>query len=152
VATAQDVDPEQRQVLTDLFTEIAILEHVVRNRFEPDYRGRYTAAEFGLLNFFGRMGRTEDRLSHIAFCFEVSVDEARVPVEALVARGLFTIDVSNDPCVRITEAGREAHTALLDSLAPEVLEIVDGIDPEHLRITAETLKEIRRTADNLPRR
>jgi DNA-binding MarR family transcriptional regulator len=146
-----EIDPVQRKVLTDLFTEIAILEHVVRNRFEPNLEGRYTAAEFGLLNYFGRMHRVENRLSHVALCFEVDIEEARVPLDALVKRGVLTTDGAPDPRIAITAQGRDAHAELIGTLAPQVLEIVDGIDFDHLRITAETLREIRRTADNLPR-
>jgi hypothetical protein len=149
---AEEIDPEQRAVLTDLFTEIAILEHLVRNRLKPKYEGSYSIAEFGLLNYFGRMKRAEDRLSHIAYSFEVSETEARVPLDALVARGLFAVDDAPDPCVRITAAGIAAHDELIVSLAPAVMELVDGIDPKALRVTAETLREIRRTADNLPGR
>ncbi|MFM9978941.1 MAG: hypothetical protein ACKVOP_12980 [Sphingomonadaceae bacterium] len=150
--TPEDPELEQKAVLTDLFTEIAILEHLMRNRLKPRYEGLYSIAEFGLLNYFGRMKRDEDRLSHIAYSFEVSEAEARVPVDSLVARGLFTIDGAPDPCVRMTAAGSTAHADLIKSLAPDVLEIVDGLDPELLRVTAETLKEIRRTVDNLPGR
>jgi len=149
---AEEIDPEERAVLTDLFTEIAILEHLVRNRLQPKYESLYSAAEFGLLNYFGRMKRVEDRLSHIAYSFEVSEAEARIPLDALVARGLFTVDDAPDPLVRITAGGIAAHDALIVSLAPDVMELVDGIEPKALRVAAETLKEIRRTADNLPGR
>lgn len=147
-----EIDPAERAVLLDLFTEIAILEHLVRNRLRPDYEGKFTPAEFGLLNYFCRMGREKDKLSHIAFSFEVSQAEVRVPLDSLVSRGLMTIDASNDPVVRVTDAGNEAFESLILTLAPDVREMVDGIDPESLQITANTLKEIRRTVDNLPGR
>ena len=147
-----ELDPAVRAVLLDLFTEIAVLEHIMRNRLQPDYAGVFTPAEFGLLNSFCRNNRIEDRLSHVALCFEVDVEEARVPLVALVARGCLTVDDDRDPCIRLTTAGRDVHDALVIQMAPEILEIVGEIDPEHLRVTAATLKEIRRTAANLPPR
>jgi DNA-binding MarR family transcriptional regulator len=149
---AVEIDPAQRRVLLDLFTEIAILEHLVRNRLRPDYEGQYTPAEFGLLNYFCRMDRDKDRLSHIAYSFETGVAEVRVPLNSMIERGLMQAGNDDDPFVWVTQQGKNAFEALLQTLAPEVLEMVEGLDPDALRITAETLKEIRRTVDNLPGR
>jgi DNA-binding MarR family transcriptional regulator len=149
---AGDLDPAQRAVLIDLFSEIPVLEHLMRNRLEPEVRRDLSAAEFGKLNYFCRLNRHEDRLSNIALCFEETEEQARSPLAALAARGLFAIDDELDPCVRITEAGRAAHAIAISEMAPGILEIVDGMDPEHLRITAETLREIRRTVANMPPR
>ena len=40
----------------------------------------------------------------------------------------------------------------LEKAAPDVTELLSEFDPEALRTTAETLKELRRTFDNLPDR
>ena len=146
------LDPAERAVLLDLFTEIAVLEHIMRNRLKPDYAGVFTPAEFGLLNYFCRNNRVEDRLSHVALSFEVDEAEARLPLVALVVRGWLTADSDADPCIRLTSGGRQVHDAMVIQMAPEIQEIVGEIDPEQLRITAATLKEIRRTAANLPPR
>ena len=146
----EEVDPERRAVLIDLFSEIPVLEHLMRNRLEPDVRRDLTASEFGKLNYFCRLNRHEDRLSNIALCFEETEEQALAPLHALAARGFFTITDEPDRCVRITDAGRAAHANAIEEMAPGILEIVDGMDPEHLRITAETLREIRRTVANMP--
>jgi DNA-binding MarR family transcriptional regulator len=149
---AVEIDPAQRRVLLDLFTEIAILEHLVRNRLRPDYEGQYTPAEFGLLNYFCRMDRDKDRLSHIAYSFETGVAEVRAPLISMIERGLMQAGNEEDPFVWVTPKGKDAFEALIQNLAPEVLEMVEGLEPDALRVTAETLKEIRRTVDNLPGR
>jgi hypothetical protein len=150
--TEEELDPAKRAVLLDLFSEIPILEHLMRNRLEPDYQGVFTAAEFGLLNYFCRMHRQEDRLSNIALNFEASEADIMITLETLVDRGFLAIEDETDPCVRLMPAGTAAHDNLVTTMAGEILEIVEGLDPEHLRITAATLKEIRRTAANLPPR
>ncbi len=43
------LDPALGPVLLNLFTEVAILEHLVRKRFEPKDYYDLTAAQFGLI-------------------------------------------------------------------------------------------------------
>lgn len=141
-----------RAILLDLFTEISILEHLVRLRFEPSYIGDLKAAQYGVLNYFCRLRKSEEGLATLAFSFQVEPAAMQATVETLVARGLLTIDQANNPCVRITPAGRSLHAEAVGAMAPEVLPVVAEIAWADLRITADTLKEIRRTFDNLPDR
>ena len=147
-----DVDPALRRTLLDLFTEIAIIEHLVRTRFEPKDYYDLSAAQFGVVNFFCRLDKSEERLSGLAWCFQVEVDAMRATIASLVERGLVSTDDAPDPCVRMTDAGRAKHAALVDSMAPDIAPVVAEIDPDDLRITARTLTEMRRTLDNLPDR
>ena len=149
---AIEFDPALGPVLLDLFTEIAILEHLVRTRLEPKSYYSLSAAQFGVLNFFCRLNKSEERLSGLAWCFQVEVAAMRSTVESLVELGYVEADAAGDPCVRISAAGREKHAVMVDSMAPDIAPVVAEINPEHLRITARTLMEIRRTLDNLPDR
>lgn len=149
---ALDYDPALKPVLLDLFTEVAIIEHLVRGRFEPKDYYDLTAAQFGVINFFCRLNKTEERLSGLAWCFQVEIEVMRQTVASLVALGYVQRDAAADPCVRMTDTGREKHANLLDNMAPDIAPVVSEIDPEDLRITARTLMEIRRTLDNLPDR
>jgi len=145
-------DPALRPVLLDLFTEIAILEHLVRSRFEPKDYYDLSAAQFGVINFFCRLNKAEERLSGLAWCFQVEVGAMHATVASVVAMGYLAWDNANDPCVRITDAGRAKHEKMVDNMAPDIALAVAEIDAEALRTTAHTLMEIRRTLDNLPDR
>ncbi len=147
-----DYDPALKPVLVNLFTEIAILEHLIRLRFEPKGMDALKTAQFGVLNHFCRLGKHEERLSSLAWCFQVEVDHMHATVDSLVARALLTWDGAADPCVRPTDAGRAAHADMIEDMAPEVAQIVGEIPVEDLRVTARTLVELRRTMDNLPDR
>ena len=111
-----------------------------------------TAAQFGVLNFFCRLNKVEERLSSIAWCFQVEVQPMRELVASLAALGFVEQDDAADPCVRITPLGRRKHAQMIENIAPEIALVVAEIEPEDLRVTARTLMEIRRTLDNLPDR
>ena len=147
-----DIDHEQRRVLLDLFTEIAILEHLIRNWLGQHQKDVLAAAEFGAINYFCRLNKPEARVSTMAFSFEVPVEAMRATVDTLAGRGLLTVDAGDDPLVRVTEAGRAEHERAVLAVVPVVQEVVSLLDPEHVRITAATLQELRRTIDNLPDR
>jgi hypothetical protein len=147
-----DYDPALKPVLLDLFTEIAILEHLVRTRLEPKRYYDMSAAQFGVINFFCRLNKIEERLSGLAWCFQVELEVMRETVHSGVALGYLRWDNAADPCVRMTEVGRHKHAEMIESMVPDIAPVVSEIDPEDLRITARTLTEIRRTLDNLPDR
>jgi hypothetical protein len=147
-----DYDVSLRPVLLDLFTEVAIIEHLVRSRLEPKSYYSLPAAQFGVLNFFCRLSKSEERLSGLAWCFQVEVEAMRGTVENLVNLGYVDWDDAADPCVCITDKGREKHAVMVESMAPDIAPVVAEIAPEDLRTTARILTEIRRTLDNLPDR
>lgn len=145
-------DPATRAMLLDLFTDIAILEHLVRERFNP-LAGELDAQQFGVLNYLVRQKKSSEKLSTLAWCFQVEPLAMTATVEALAKLKYVKADwVDGDRCVFLTEAGTARHEQFLSTVAPDVTEVMSEFDPEALRITAETLKELRRTFDNLPDR
>ena len=147
-----DIDPGLRRTLLDLFTEIAILEHLIRERLEPRRLGDMNAAQFGVLNYFCRLNKAEERLSGLSWCFQVQDDYMRDVVGNVVQRGYLTWDNAPDPRIRVTPLGLATHAGMVEDMAPDIAPVVAEIDPEDLRVTARTLIEIRRTLDNLPDR
>lgn len=152
VGALDSSDPTTRTMLLDLFTEIAILEHLVRERFNP-VAGELDAQQFGVLNYLVRQRRSSEKLGMLAWCFQVEVAPMLASVEALAGRKFVEIDwVDGDRCIFVTDAGRARHERFVTESAPDIVDILADFDPEQLRITAETLKELRRTFDNLPDR
>jgi DNA-binding MarR family transcriptional regulator len=145
-------DPATKGMLLDLFTDIAILEHLVRERFNP-LAGEIDAQQFGVLNYLVRQKKSSEKLSTLAWCFQVETPAMAATVEALSKLKYVEIDwLDGDRCVFLTGAGTGRHEKFLSTVAPDVAELMSEFDPEALRITAETLKELRRTFDNLPDR
>jgi hypothetical protein len=146
-------DPQMRAMLLDLFTEIAILEHLTRARFTPATGDDVDARSFGILNYLVRQRKEFEKVAILAWCFQVSDDDVMDSAKLLTSRKYVEIDWQDgDRCVVLTAAGKARHEKFLAEVAPDVFEIVADFDPEHLRITTETLKELRRTFDNLPDR
>jgi DNA-binding MarR family transcriptional regulator len=146
------IDPSERSMLLNLFTEIAILEHLVRERFNPK-NGNLTPQQFGIINYLVRQRKSSEKLRTLAWCFQIEDAEAIAAAESLAALRYVEIDwFEGERCVFITAAGQARHAKFLDDVGPDVMEIVADIDPEHLRITTDTLMELRRTIDNLPDR
>jgi hypothetical protein len=146
-------DESTKQLYLDLFTEIAIIEHLVRERFEPAHLADLVAADFGVLNHFVRLGKATEKLKTLAWCFQVEMEAMRATVTTLAGRRLVELDwVDGFECVFITEAGRGKHAEAVADMAPDIIEIMSEFDPDDVRTTAATLKEIRRTFDNLPDR
>jgi len=146
-------EPSHATLLLDLFTEIAILEHLVRERMEPIVDGELTAQQFGVINYFVRQRKASEKLTMLAWCFQIEEPEMLVAVEGLAAKRLVEIDwVEGDRCVFLTPAGQARHDRFMADAAPEILDIMSEFDVAALQVTADTLKEIRRTFDNLPDR
>lgn len=143
---------DERTVL-DLFTEIAIVEHLLRNRYDQSAPAGMTTGQFGILTHFIRGGKSREKLSVLAWVFQDSEDNMAEKVASLVARGLLASAPSDEEIwVEITDAGREMHGQALAEIGPEVEQLLEGIDLDDLQISLRVLQDIRRTLDNLPDR
>lgn len=150
---AEESDAELRTLTLDLFTEIAILEHLVRNREKDDDEGDgMDAARFGILNYFCRLGHDEARVSLLAWSFQEGEARIRELTGLLADSGYLSVSDEADPCIRVTAAGRDKHAEIIQRMAPAYVPVVSEIPREDLRVTVRTLMELRRTFDNLPDR
>ncbi|MFM7029430.1 MAG: hypothetical protein ACKOXK_12250 [Chakrabartia sp.] len=146
---------DQRTIL-HLFTEIAIVEHLLRNRYDRSSPAGMTTGQFGILTHFIRNDKAEERLSVLAWAFQDSDDYMAEKVASLVQRGLLSTRPADgsagDLIVAITESGRAAHAEALDEISPEIVPLLDGISMDDLKTSLRVVQEIRRTLDNLPDR
>ena len=143
----------RERLLLDFFTEIAIVEHLVRKHMETLSHSNFTAAEFGLLNYFVRNQREQESKSTLAWCFQVSVDEMEPAIAALEQRGLIgRIGQGDEQLIGITASGHSAHAEAVNQMAPEIAPLMSEFSDEDLVKAVQVLKETRRTFDNLPER
>jgi DNA-binding MarR family transcriptional regulator len=147
---------DMQETLLGLFTEVAILEHLVRTREERVAADDLSTGDFGVLNYFILNHPSPDSVAGIAWCFQEAEAYTRAKIEGLALRDLVTLspDTSdnNEAMVMITDLGREAHSQIVAKIAPDIEMAVADIPREALETTFKTLREIRLTLDNLPDR
>jgi hypothetical protein len=145
-----------RETLVGLFTEIAIIEHLLRTRMEKGYPEGLGAAHFGILNYFARNHRGPDSIDGIAWSFQEEVEYTTTKVATLESFGYVQVTPPGGrdgaAMVELTEAGKLARNEALDRMAPDIIDLVAEIDPDQIAIAQKVLEEIRLTMDNLPDR
>jgi DNA-binding MarR family transcriptional regulator len=145
-----------QETLLGLFTEVAVLEHLVRTREEKHAEDDLTLGDFGVLNYFVVNHPDPDSVAGIAWCFQEEEAYTRAKIEGLASRDLVTIspEVADNgiAMVEITDIGREAHAQIIARVAPDMMMAVAEIPREDLETTFKTLRNIRLTLDNLPDR
>jgi DNA-binding MarR family transcriptional regulator len=149
-------DPATRSMLVDLFSDVSVLEQLVREWLKP-LTGSTGTDRFNVLNHLIRLpddgAKDGETLATLAWSFQVDLPTMTQTVEVMASRHLIEVDwVAGERCVFLTDAGRAHHADVIEAAAPMVAEILSELDPSALKITAETLREIRRTFDNLPGR
>lgn len=148
--------PYDDKTVLHLFTEIAMVEHLLRNRYDKATPAGMTTGQFGVLTHFIRNGKSRERLSLLAWAFQDDDAYMAEKVKSLVDRELLTtmpVEGSDgDLWVDITDDGRAAHARALDEIGPEVVQLLETIDIENVKIALGVIQEIRRTLDNLPDR
>ncbi|HEV2568094.1 hypothetical protein [Sphingomonas sp.] len=143
----------REKLLLDLFTEIAVVEHLVRNHIGQIQRTGLNAGQFGALNYFIRNNREQERKSVLSWMFQVPIEDMEVHLRALEERGFIgRIGEGDDQLIGITAAGRAAHSDSVGAMAPEIEPLMSEFPDEDLAKTVEVLQEIRRVFDNLPER
>ena len=143
----------REKLLLDLFTEIAVVEHLVRNHMGTIEGTGLNAGQFGALNYFIRNNRHQERKSVLAWLFQVTVEEMDVHLTALEQRGFIgRIGEGDEQLIGITAAGRSAHSDSIAAMAPDIKPLMAEFEDEDLAKTVEVLQEIRRVFDNLPER
>ncbi len=145
-----------QDTLLGLFTEVAVLEHLVRTREEKHAEDDLTLGDFGVLNYFVVNHPDPDSVAGIAWCFQEEEAYTRAKIEGLASRDLVTLtpDVADNTLamVAITDIGRETHAEIVARVAPDMMMAVAEIPREDLETTFRTLRDIRLTLDNLPDR
>ena len=148
--------PNDEKTVLHLFTEIAMVEHLLRNRYDKATPAGMTTGQFGVLTHFVRNGKSRERFSLLAWAFQDDDAYMAQKVASLVERDLLmTVPIEGsdgDLWVDITDEGREAHARAIDEIGPEVAQFIEGFDLGELETALRVIRDIRRTLDNLPDR
>ncbi len=145
-------DPRLRGIVLNLFTEVSILEHLLRNRLSGLIDTELSAGQFGVLNRFVRLGLDREGLSAMAWAFQDDEVYMSEKIASLVALGYAELADDADRSVSLTAAGRDAHERAVERMSPEVEPLLDGLEFEEVATCLKVIREFRRTLDNLPDR
>jgi hypothetical protein len=145
-----------RETLVGLFTEVAIIEHLLRTRMEKTYPDGLGAPHFGVLNYFARNHRGPDSIDGIAWSFQEDLEYTVSKVATLERFGFVKVTPPGSregvAMVELTDTGLSARNEALDRVSPDIIDLVAEVDPDQIAIAHKVLEEIRLTMDNLPDR
>jgi DNA-binding MarR family transcriptional regulator len=138
-------DPKQRPDV-ELFAEIGMIEQLARNRMERALPEGLSAAAFGVLDHFVRLGAT-DSPAHLAQVFHLTKGAMTNTLQRLEAQGL--VSLADDPAdgrrkvVTLTAAGRAAHLAALAALRPRMDTLRAAFDAAEFAAALPFLRRLR---------
>jgi len=133
--------------LTDFFTDIAIIDQLVRTLRERRLPPGLSMAGFGLINHMVRTGQETASPAALARALQVTRGAVTGVLHKLTAEGFVTLEP--DPTdgrgkkVRITPAGMAAREAALASVAPLAARFEVEMDVEAIRRIHPVIREVR---------
>ena len=133
--------------LTDFFTDIAIIDQLVRTLRERRLPPGLSTAGFGLINHMVRTGQETASPAALARALQVTRGAVTGVLHKLTAEGFVTLEP--DPTdgrgkkVRITPAGMAAREAALASVAPLAARFEVEMDVEAIRRIHPVIRDVR---------
>ena len=137
--------------LIAFFTDISIIEQLVRTLMERRLPAGLSTAGFGLINHMVRTGQETASPGALARALQVTRGAITGVLHKLTAEGFVTLEP--DPAdgrgkkVRVTAAGLAAREAALAGMAPLVAEFESRMDLEAIRLAQPVLRRIREDLD-----
>ena len=132
------------------FNEVGIIAQLSGTAFEKAMPGTMTLPQFTVLNHLSRLGGNRTPLS-IANALQVSKGAMTNTLGHLERAGWISVapDARDGRSKRIdlTPAGRAAHAAAIEAIAPELAWLAGVVAPEHVSAAIPLLAEIRAALD-----
>jgi DNA-binding MarR family transcriptional regulator len=147
-----DRTPEQGgdPPLFALLTEIAIIEHLARNRLERVLPDGLRASHFAVLNHLVRLGDGRSP-ARIARAVQVERPAMTNTIQKLEARGLVRVGPhprdGRGKLVFLTEAGRAARLQAVQAAMTAIAPIAAGLDATELLAALPLLRRLRAALD-----
>lgn len=133
-----------------LFTEIGVIDQLARNRLERSLPEGLSAAQFGVMNHFRRLGRVETP-AELASAFQVTRGAMTNTLQRLNAHGYVKIegDAKDGRVKRVTltEAGARAHDEIMRQVAPQFVALREDLPAADLKAALAVLQRLRAWLD-----
>ena len=142
--------------LLAVLTEIGIIAHLVRTRFDRASPGGLNEAQFGVLNHFARTAKPFETPARLAHAFQVTKGAMTNTVRRLEALGF--VEVGPDPDdgrgkrVRPTPTGLAAHRDAVEALRPGIEALLAGVDRAGIEAALPAVRALRLALDEAPDR
>lgn len=144
-----------QQAVVELFTEIGRIEPLVRTRLNSTRPAGLNENRFIILNHLNRMGTLGETRTSLGWEFDMLDGEFDTELDLLVGSGLVLIEKDElDPSGRLflSVSGKQTFETAINTLSPEFEQLLYDMPVEKIESAMTTLREIRRTFDNLPER
>lgn len=134
----------------ELFNEVGIISQLSRAAFEARLPDGLVLPHFSVVNHLVRLGDGRTPLD-IARAFQVPKTTMTHTLAGLEKRGLVEMRANPDDArskqVWLTDAGRAFRDSAIASLAPDVDDISDALEPQELVEVIEKLTRLRKRLD-----
>lgn len=138
-----------QQTVLSLFVEIGRIEPLIEKRVNTSQPAGLNENQFAILSHMVGVGATGETRASLKWAMSGLGDVCEAEVDHAVELGL--IAVTGDR-VCITTLGQQTQESAVLSLSPDFEQLLHEIPIGALELTRNTLREIRRTLDNLPDR
>ncbi len=142
------LNPWQQTVLS-LFIEIGRIEPLIEKRLNTNRPGGLDENQFAILSHMVGVGPKGETRASLKWAMAGLDDLIDVEIDRALDSGLIAVEKDR---VCVTSRGQTTHESAVLSLSPEFEQLLHEIPVEALGVTRNTLREIRRTLDNLPDR
>ncbi len=143
---------EWEETVVDLFSEVSILEPLINQRIEAERPEGFGEVAMAILITLSRLGEVGTTRGNLIWELEDTSEGTSDEIDTLIARGHISAEggALADQQLTISAQGRATMAAAVRALMPRFKPALEGISIEAMVQAAETLREIRRTLDNLP--
>jgi hypothetical protein len=144
---------EWEENVVALFTEVSILEPLINGKVESVHAEGLGETGIGVLIMLSRATDVGISRASIIWQMEATDNECEAELDHLLDRGLIEArngKLHDEPLLFVSNAGRETLDSALRALVPLFKPALENIDTKAIVQATETLREIRRTLDNLP--
>lgn len=132
------------------FTEVALIDQLSRQRVERALPDGLSAASFGVLGRFARLGGVQSP-AELAAAFQVTKGAMTNTLQRLEAQGFVTVRPDDDDAraklVEITDAGRRAREDGVHATGVIVAELADLVPLSDVKTALPLLEFVRKTLD-----
>jgi DNA-binding transcriptional ArsR family regulator len=141
--------------VVDLFTEVAVLEALVRRRIERGQPEGLSEPQMSILVVLGKDSMQGVTRAGLEWLFDGGLPNFDGHLEALAERGLVVVTRAaqrDDDIIVMSPDGENALASAVGVLSRQFEPALEEIKTEAMDAALATLREIRRTLDNLPDR
>ncbi len=138
-----------QQTVLSLFVEIGRIEPLIEKRVNTSRPAGLNENQFAILSHMVGVGPKGETRASLKWAMSGLGDLCDDEIDKAIELGLVILS-GNRLC--ITPTGRQKQESAVISMSPDFEQLLHELPIEQLELTRNTLREIRRTLDNLPDR